>query len=626
MNHCKLALVGLWVPFLYGALDTITVYNNTADSFFIAFYETDQTTAKWTEKPQLVGGHASVMFGRPEKRIAYDQFVCCDMQEKMLPATLSKADMQKGVAKHADRAEGSSFYVVRDDRGNVHVYNKVEYDLFMLHGSVDTALRAEKSALLKTGSRVSVSRRAESTVAKNLAISAGEQQYLRKRQRNVAFSIKNFLSGFDIGQNPPPKIAFIAGGGGAASIFAMLGGLSGMLSSGLMDIVAYIATASGATWPLGTWMTTQKSFVEFKSGFIKKMQKLFVDILPSEKSLMASALSLKVGAGEPMSSGDLLGVCVANRLFEEFSYKRQMMTLTLQQKRLADGLNPFPLYMAMQTPLQGVSDSVYVEFNPFDVGSLMLGTYIPAAAYNSLFKGGKTTTTMPEENFGTILATCGSASVTPAFIAPVWKIIAPACSQLVRSTVDAHVIQGTQSVVHTYVSNFTAGIQNNRFAQEKVLSLQDAGILPYQIIDGRRPGRAVDLYIILDSSGDWAGSLLQNMQAHAQRVGLSLPVIESGMIGSGTAIIYKDEDNLKTPVIVYISAPFVVQRQDLDSGLAYRTREDKIVPLTLKDILGQNKAAGLVDDFEKQLTDSIPLIKDALLWIISNKKVSSWTN
>jgi hypothetical protein len=628
MNYAKQigALLCLSMAGLPAAADMITVANNTANPLYVALYEYDHTTARRVGKPQLVGGRASVKCDRPEKRISFDQLLFFSSQEKQLSATLSKTDAPKIAHIAVEQQQGGSFYITQDTAGMFRGYNSVENTLFLRQADVDTAIRTEKQVLFNKNNKGAVRPGGVASVRQGLGLSDGEKQYLRKRQRNVKFSMKKFLLDFDIGTNPPPKIALIAGGGGAASIFAMLGTLSGMISTGLIDITTYVATASGATWPLGAWMTTHRSFSEFKSGFIKNMQRLFIDILPSESSLMASALALKVGANQPVSGVDLLGVALANRLFAEINNKRQMMSLSAQQNRLKDGLSIFPLYMAAHASLQGLSEPVYFEFNPYEVGSIELNAYIAAALYNYPFKSGRTTAGAPEENFATILATCGSGVVSSAFIAPFWKMISLRCATLVRSTIDTQVIPriSSTSMLQAYASNFTADMKGSRFAQENVYTLQDAGILPYELVSALRPERNADIYIVIDSSGDFAGSLLQNMEEHAKTHNLLFPPIEYASIGEGTAVIFKDEDNLKVPVIVYISAPFVVLRQDLDSGLAYRTREDKVVNAQLQDLLKKNTAAGMVDDFEKQLTDSIPIIKDAILWTITNKKCVNW--
>ena len=129
---------------------------------------------------------------------------------------------------------------------------------------------------------------------------------------------------------------------------------------------------------------------------------------------------------------------------------------------------------------------------------------------------------------------------------------------VIKSMIDKafqHKIPAHIRLFWAQVPNFMFGLQDTDVSKNKNLKLVDAGLecnLPYLPVSGERAERKQDVLIFFDFSKSKIPSALKKAEEYARTRGLKFPKIDYTDIEKRTISIFKDEQDLTAPVVIYM--------------------------------------------------------------------------
>jgi phospholipase A2 len=412
------------------------------------------------------------------------------------------------------------------------------------------------------------------------SLPVAEQEVIKKRITYTKPALENFL-GQTIPKDQNLRIAFCGSGGGYRAMLSTVGFLVGAQKIGLLDTALYMSALSGSTWALGPWTTMNMSIEQFKEQLISKTQRttglagkeLLPPPSPAQFKKVLRNLELKYLFHEPISSVDLWGAIIANRVFEPWD-NRQNLYLSNQKDIIADGRHIFPIYTAVNSR----NDLTYnwFEFTPYEIGSPDLKAFTPTWAFGRKFINGKTPNTLttsgrefaPEQNLGYYLGIFGSA-----YTVDLSEILGMMNDSEDISDQDYQAMQlkvavaekvasklvGIKSLSKARISpakvlNYTYGMSEGSLVSAEEITLVDAGLafnVPTPPL--LRPERNIDVIFIFDSSGDigMAGEL-KKAERYAKGNGIPFPEIDYSKAKTQAMSIFRDETNPSIPTIFYM--------------------------------------------------------------------------
>uniref|UniRef100_A0A673BCE1 PLA2c domain-containing protein n=1 Tax=Sphaeramia orbicularis TaxID=375764 RepID=A0A673BCE1_9TELE len=265
-----------------------------------------------------------------------------------------------------------------------------------------------------------------------------------------------------------PSIAVVGSGGGARAMTGLLGGLKALKDMGVLDTVSYITGVSGSTWAMSALYQDHSWSQQDMDGFInaqkEQMKKGSLSAFSSEKmNYYHKEMEQKETDGHLVSFIFFLSVLLCVTL------QKVSSTLSEQQKALSEGLNPFPIYTAvnMKEDLQGTeSTAEWCEFTPFEVGLHKYGAFVPTELFGSHYFLGRLVKKLPELRLPYLIGIWSSAFAvnltelwkTVTGVEPTWT---PRGSEIDKSDT-------TPSTLDTFVFNPVtkiAGVLNNFFSK-----------------------------------------------------------------------------------------------------------------------------------------------------------------
>lgn len=387
-----------------------------------------------------------------------------------------------------------------------------------------------------------------------------EVAYRANRAPKVKAALEGLL-GRSLDGKKIPVIAFVGSGGGYRAMLCTTGFMVGAEKIGLLDAATYITALSGSTWALGPWMMTGWTWADFRIYLEGVILKSIFNFDSIDARHIADVFATKLVFNQSVTSVDLFGALLANRLLDGFGEDRQMLYLSQQVARVQDGSWPYPIYTATDGSEKVVHDAHWYEFTPHEVGTAAFGIYVPTWAYGREFYGGGSLDFAPEQTLGFILGTCGSAfSIHVGFV---WdKLTKNLSNAVLKELMEDYVIAPLKGkrAFWAEVNNFMKGIPNipnaySNLATRDTLKLVDAGItfnLPYPPISGERPERKADVIIFLDASAGVISGALKKVEEYARRHGLKFPVIDYTGLDKKTFAVFKDEKDDTVPVVIYM--------------------------------------------------------------------------
>lgn len=387
-----------------------------------------------------------------------------------------------------------------------------------------------------------------------------ERAYRLNREPKVKVALEKLL-GRSLDGKKIPVIACVGSGGGYRAMLCTTGSMVGAEKIGLFDTVTYITALSGSTWALGPWMMTGWSWADFRIYLEGIVVRNIFQIGTDVAGHIADVCATKLAFDQSVTTVDLFGALLANRLFDGFGEDRQMLYLSQQAQRVQDGSWPYPIYTATDGSEKVVQDAHWYELTPHEVGCAMFGVYVPTWAYGRAFYGGGSLDFAPEQTLGFILGTCGSAYAL--HVGFVWDALAENLSNVVlKQLMQEYVIAPLKGkrIFWAEVNNFMKGIPNIQNAYSNLetrdtLKLVDAGLtfnLPYPPVSGERAERKADVLIMLDASADTLPAELKKVEQYARRHNLKFPVIDYTGLDKKTFAVFKDEKDPSAPVVIYM--------------------------------------------------------------------------
>jgi phospholipase A2 len=391
-------------------------------------------------------------------------------------------------------------------------------------------------------------------------LSPEENAYRIYREPKVKAALERLL-GRSLDGKKIPVISFVGSGGGYRAMLCTTGSMVGAEKIGLLDVTTYITALSGSTWALGPWMMTGWSWADFRiylEGIVvRNIFQIGTDVVRN----IADVCATKLAFDQSVTTVDLFGALLANRLLDGFGEDRQLLYLSQQTQRVQDGHWPYPIYTATDGSEQVVQNAHWYEFTPHEVGSAAFGVYVPTWAYGRTFYGGGSLDFAPEQTLGFILGTCGSAYAL--HIGFVWDALVENLSNTVlKQLMDEYVIAPLKGkrIFWAEVNNFMKGVPNipnaySDLATRDTLKLVDAGLtfnLPYPPVSGERPERKADVLIMLDASAGVIPAELKKVEQYARRHNLKFPVIDYTDLNKKTFAVFKDEKDPSVPVVIYM--------------------------------------------------------------------------
>ncbi|KAK1160660.1 cytosolic phospholipase A2 zeta-like [Acipenser oxyrinchus oxyrinchus] len=232
-------------------------------------------------------------------------------------------------------------------------------------------------------------------------LSAMELQSVERRKLRVCQALQRVLH---LSQAPHPEevpvVAVVGSGGGIRAMTSLLGSLLGLQRLDLLDTVTYIAGVSGSTWAMSGLYTDPNWSQHDLQGPIGRTQaavsKSQLGVLSAKQlQYYCGELKRRAGEGQAVSFLDLWGLIIEYLIHGE----RDPATLSDQQRAVAEGQNPFPIYTAVNLK-EGIAGSAsmaeWCEFTPYEVGLPKYGAFIRAEDFGSEFYMGHLIKRHPE--------------------------------------------------------------------------------------------------------------------------------------------------------------------------------------------------------------------------------------
>lgn len=407
-----------------------------------------------------------------------------------------------------------------------------------------------------------------------------EKMTIESRSNYTKPALAKFL-GLNLDEQQNLRIGFCGSGGGYRAMLSTVGFLVGAHKIGLLDTVLYMSALSGSTWALGPWTSMNISIEQFKNQLIGKTintvslagKELLPPPGPAQLADLIFNLELKYLFHQPITSVDLWGAMIANKLFEP-AENRQNIYLSNQKSIITDGKHIFPIYTAVN-PAKNLTYN-WFEFTPFEVGSTNLQAFAPTWAFGRKFLNGQAVSSStiagdqygPEQTLGYYLGIFGSAfTVNVEEVLDMMQKAEDTTStdydsmELKVTVIEevAATLAGIKDFRKARISpakiyNYTYGLAESPLKDEKQLTLVDAGLafnLPTPPL--LRPERALDVIFILDSSADiGSAGELKKAERYANENNLPFPKIDYDLAKTQTMSVFRDKNDAKIPTIIYM--------------------------------------------------------------------------
>lgn len=383
-----------------------------------------------------------------------------------------------------------------------------------------------------------------------------EREFLQLREPKVKQALEKMLNR-SLDDKRIPNISIVASGGGYRAMLGALGSLLGLEKIGVLDTATYMVGLSGSTWAISSWLSTGMSLPDVRNYIQKTIERNIRVYDIREAKNIIDMLGVKALFDEPITTVDMYGALLANRLFSHYGTDAQRVYLSQQVERIKTADVPYPIYTAIDAREAVAKEPHWFEYTPHEIGSPYFGVYVPTWAYGRLFNSGQSLSFAPEQSLGSLMGTWGSAYGT--HIGRAWEEI----ESLIPGTALKAIIEKKlidpltgKRITGSWgeIFNFMYGIEGQELSARKTIKFVDAGIdfnLPYPPVSGERPERKADVMIFLDFSG---GSLLPSMkkiEAYAQRKELLFPSIDYTELETKAMSVFMDESDSSIPVVMY---------------------------------------------------------------------------
>ena len=610
-NLCKQISIICIFSIFSATVQAITVYNKTKKTLYARTYVQKADTATKTSDFYTLAPGSTTSITRPKRKIGFDRQLYFTPNKNLLKDTLKPQDIKKISTINIGLLQGESFYLVQVV-SQLQGFNQAQWLAKATQEKVIertlTFAEAVKKAYEFTTQQIaqlylkaSDYFRAEpvlkkydhqnevATVRVGNNLCPQEKNYLTFRKPKTKRALENLLNQ-EISNNQLPTIAVVTSGGGTRAMLATFGFLTGLQKIGLLDAVTYISCLSGSTWAIAPWITSGWPEIEnVRTAIIPELKDGLIN--PNIKDLGVELKSVHLGLdnmvrkfsfGQPITTIDIYGVLLANRLLAGMGNERQLITLSPQAKIIEKGDFPMPIYTAVRAETGKPAN--WYEFTPYEIGGAWLGKYVHTWGFGRTFENGKSKDFAPEQTLGYFMAIFGSA-----FALKFERLYKETLKNWYEKTEDPNILRniiayladkigkkqlykiGQTQIISAELNNFTYKFGNRPINENKILGFADAGIafpLPYPPVSGQRPERRADIIIILDASkGTKTESKgLKGIEEWTQKQKLPFPTINYDGIKDKALRVFKKQNAPRSPLVLYmpITNDLDLQAQNLN--------------------------------------------------------------
>lgn len=651
---------------------TIMVHNTTNQELAVAPYHlTKKTPYKATryDKGVVLKPDSEQKVARPSLTLRYDSELFCVpvAKKELLKKELNEKEINALFHINIGRMRGFNVYLYTADGGLLGASTSLSHDVvagaqavarFPITAAQKTAalavkplqyaIKQKQPAILKNPHAKDVA-----TIRVGNELCAQERAYLAQRKPKVREALSRFM-GTEIAQAEVPTIALVCSGGGYRAMLGTSGDLVGLEAIKLLDAVTYMVGLSGSTWAINYWTVTGGSAHDMRERLIKKVPRGIKKLSSLELHKLVDALLVKWAFNQQITLVDLYGGLLANVLFDEEGNSRQRVHLSSEAERIKEGAFIFPIYTSISGKEE--KDRKWYEYTPYEIGGAWLGRYVPTWAYGRRFADGRSQDFAPEQSLGYLCGTFGSAfAVTFERIvkemagASLDTVLDSVAADLEKAYVPGIAISLMRLVVEKLfktrissarVFNFAAAMPGSPVRKQEKLSFVDAGLafnLPYPPVSGERPERRADVIIFLDISATVKDAPeLRKAEAYAREHSLPFPAINYDGIDTRAVSIFKDENNLAAPLVIY--APCAKDEKLVAGYLGKKTLHELVRRIEHFDVNAciqksfcntfnfeykPEEARQLSTLTEFNIRASEQKIREALAWKIAQKKAQA---
>lgn len=533
--------------------ENLKIKNKTNTSIYVATYYQKNFFGFECERSsirRLVEPYSSVFLQRPSFELLKDRLILFSVNKKDLKRNLNRSNFEEISNIEIGTESGDKFYLLFKN-SILQGYNSLEWGIIkpisdMLQQVYDPMIDSVVDFLVQNDySNKTVS------VRSGFDVPAEEKEFLKYRGSFVKKKLETLLN-LNLSEDQVPNIAFCFSGGGYRAMIGTLGAMLGADKMGLLDCATYTVGLSGSTWLLSPWISMAKSISKYRDILRKKVQ---VDITykPIDLSLITESLLLKILLNQDLSLVDLYGSILADDLLEHFGEDRQRVHFSDFATSLKNGRRPLPICTAAEVTYD---EQDWIEFTPYEVGSVGLRTFVPTWAFGREFFNGWSRNFAPEQSLGFLMGIWGSAFTAS---------LAEAVEQLrlrmitrdfwdVAQYITEYPPIGDLRVSPAKVCNFMYGLKDSPMSNVQELTLVDAGVdfnLPFPPL--LRDERNIDIIIACDYSLPVKnGKSLRQAEEYANRNNLKFPKINYENIEENVISVFKDESDLSVPVVIYL--------------------------------------------------------------------------
>lgn len=549
----------LLLPFIsFLNATNIKVHNETLQPIFIRTYYTKHQKATKISDIKVIEPSNKIIFKRPKRKFRYDRMLLFSYKKDDLKDNIEGANYLNTPHHGIGILQGKSFYIAPEGSALV-CYKLINWNVIQKSKKF---LKNYFGEILKHFSKIKIGDKREAHVRVSKELPKQEIDYLDKRKSITKSAIETIV-GQNIADEHLPNIAVCLSGGGYRAMLATLGLFMGLEKSELLDTITYIAGLSGSTWFISPWLYFNESVAKYKIRLKPKVKiglgkkknkkgKIKLDF-PLKEFINYSVLKNKI-FHQKLTSVDIYGNLLADKLFSDLKRPlRNKVKLSQLGLNIQDGKKPFPILTAIKPG----PPSTWFEFTPYEIGPSLKNSFVPTWSFGRKFLSGKSKDKDVEGSLGFYMGIWGSAytATLQVLFSEMGDKLPNELSKWIDSTLV--LFGGTNKRISpAKLDNPNYGLRNVSFKNMKELILIDAGLdynLPFPPL--LRPERKVDIIIVCDASANAhkGAPAIRSAEKWAKEKGIKFPKIDYNLIGKDIYSIFKDENDLNVPTIIYFS-------------------------------------------------------------------------
>ncbi|MBD3273156.1 hypothetical protein GF385_02280, partial [Candidatus Dependentiae bacterium] len=526
----------------------IKIYNKTDTKIYVAtYYKRAFESFECTKNSKIIEipKQKKIELKRPKKKFLFDRKILYSKYKNLLRNKISRYDYKFINKKSISKIYGNKFFIILEN--NIPTcLNYIEYKI--LNPMLKSCVNSKNFLINKIRPKIS-NYKHENEIAKvrlGNDLCKEEKKFLKKRRKKIKKAIEKLLNK-KIKEEQIPTIAICLSGGSYRSAIGSLGTLIGIKEIGVFDCTTYLSTLCGSSLPVICWLATKKSLSEYKEIFSKGVDHTIFTPIKNYK-ILKNMYKRRFAFKQHFGLADICGYLAADSLLDHIKNKKQLNGLSYQAKRIKNGDYPMPIYAAVES----ISNYEWLEFNPYEVGSYFLNSYIPSWSFGREFLNGISINNAPELSYAFYMGLFCSAYTLG--IKDLFRFI-PNCNICKRAKkIAQNTFLDEVRFCPAYIPNFTYGMNNSPMQNIKNFKIIDAGfefIIPMPPL--LKKERKVDLVIIGDYSKEMKD--LNKFEKYSKKFDFPLPKISDNEFNQKIISIYKDKNNPNIPVIIYL--PFI---------------------------------------------------------------------